>query len=151
MAVQNQDDQHKHTLSNYVRIWDVVQKTCLRLRTIGKSGERGSGISVLPARHDDDDDRFDMYINFRGLFNVKAILVEEPLWYHLNHSWKRDKGVHAFPKGICMKVNVIVWLKSEITYHDVWVQHISHYAMRTLPTTGLGEGKLWIQSRCTLL
>ena len=23
---------------------------------IGKSGERGSGISVLPARHDDDDD-----------------------------------------------------------------------------------------------
>ena len=24
--------------------------------TIGKSGERGSGISVLPVRHDDDDD-----------------------------------------------------------------------------------------------
>ena len=24
--------------------------------TIGRSGERGSGISVLPARHDDDDD-----------------------------------------------------------------------------------------------
>ena len=23
---------------------------------IGKSGERGSGISMLPARHDDDDD-----------------------------------------------------------------------------------------------
>ena len=23
---------------------------------MGKSGERGSGISVLPARHDDDDD-----------------------------------------------------------------------------------------------
>ena len=23
---------------------------------IGKSGERGLGISVLPARHDDDDD-----------------------------------------------------------------------------------------------
>ena len=31
---------------------------CCRLRrwTIGKSGERGSGIFVLPARHDDDDD-----------------------------------------------------------------------------------------------
>ena len=41
--------------SNYVRIRDVVQKTCLRRWTIGKSGERGSGISVLPARHDDDD------------------------------------------------------------------------------------------------
>ena len=56
LAVQKQDDQHEHTFSNYVRIRDVVQKTCLRRWTIGKSGERGSGISVLLARHDDDDD-----------------------------------------------------------------------------------------------
>ena len=56
MAEQKQDDQHEHTFSNYVRIRDVVQKTCQRQWTIGKSGERGSGISVLPARHDDDDD-----------------------------------------------------------------------------------------------
>ena len=56
MAVQKQDDQHEHTFSNYVRMRDVVQKTCLRRWTIGKNGERGSGISVLPARHDDDDD-----------------------------------------------------------------------------------------------
>ena len=54
MAVQKQDDQHEHTFSNYVRIRDVVQKTCLRRWTIGKSGERG--LSVLPAPHDDDDD-----------------------------------------------------------------------------------------------
>ena len=60
MAVQKQDDQHEHTFSNYVRIQDVVQKTCLRRWTIGKSGERGSGISVLPARHDDDDDDDDI-------------------------------------------------------------------------------------------
>ena len=45
-----------HTFSNYVRIQDVVQKTCLRRWTIGKSGKRGSGISMLPAWHDDDDD-----------------------------------------------------------------------------------------------
>ena len=55
MAVQKQDDQHEHTFSNYVRIRDVVQKTCQRRWTIGKSGERGSGISVLPAWHDDDE------------------------------------------------------------------------------------------------
>ena len=30
MAVQKQDDQHEHTFSNYVRIRDVVQETCLR-------------------------------------------------------------------------------------------------------------------------
>ena len=56
MAVQKQDDQHKHTFSSYVRIQDVVLKTCLGRWTIGRSGERGSGISMLPARHDDDDD-----------------------------------------------------------------------------------------------
>ena len=67
MAVQKQDDQHEHTFSNYVRIRDVVQKTCLRRWTIGKSGERGSGISVLPARHDDDDDDDNFIMIFRFL------------------------------------------------------------------------------------
>ena len=38
----------------YVRIRVVVLKTYLGRRTIGRSGERGSGISVLPARYDDD-------------------------------------------------------------------------------------------------
>ena len=56
MAGQNQDDQHEHTFSSYVRIRDVALKTCQRRWTIGESGERGSGISVLVARHDDDDD-----------------------------------------------------------------------------------------------
>ena len=55
MAVQKQDDQHEHTFSSYVRIRDVVLKTYLGRWTIGRSGERGSGISVLPARYDDDD------------------------------------------------------------------------------------------------
>ena len=55
MAVQKQDDQHEHTFSSYVRIRDVVLKTYLGQWTIGRSGERGSGISVLPARYDDDD------------------------------------------------------------------------------------------------
>ncbi len=32
---------------------------------IGRSGERGSGISGLATRHDDDDD--DVYLNFRKL------------------------------------------------------------------------------------
>ena len=56
MALQKQDDQHENKFSSYVRIQDVVLKTCQGGRTMGKSGERGPGISVLPARHDDDDD-----------------------------------------------------------------------------------------------
>ena len=52
MAKQKQD-QREHTYSSYVRIRDVALKTCQRWWTIGKSGERGSGISVLAAQHDD--------------------------------------------------------------------------------------------------
>ena len=51
-----QDDQLEHTYSSYVRIRDVARKTCQRWWTVEKSGERESGISVLAARHDDDDD-----------------------------------------------------------------------------------------------
>ena len=56
MAKQNQDDQLEHTYSSYVRIRDVALKTCQKRWMIGRSGERGSGISVVAARHDDDDD-----------------------------------------------------------------------------------------------
>ena len=51
-----QDDQLELTYSNYVRTQNVTQKTCRRRWMIGRSDERGSGISVLAARHDDDDD-----------------------------------------------------------------------------------------------
>ena len=57
-AWQKQVNQLEHTFSSYVRIRDVALKTCRRRWTIGKSGKRGSGISVLAARHDDDDDDF---------------------------------------------------------------------------------------------
>ena len=56
MAKQKQDDQLELTYSSYVRTQDVTLKTCQRRWMIGRSGERGSGISVLAARHDDDDD-----------------------------------------------------------------------------------------------
>ena len=44
------------TYSSYVRIQDVALKTCQRRWTIGRSGERGSMISVLAAAHHDDDE-----------------------------------------------------------------------------------------------
>ena len=46
------------------------------------------------------------YQPFFRLFNAKAILLEEQLWYYLTHSWE-DMGIHTFPKSICPKVNVI--------------------------------------------
>ena len=56
MAKQKQDDQLEHTYSSYVRILDVALKTCQKWWMIGRSGDRGSGISMLAAWHDDDDD-----------------------------------------------------------------------------------------------
>ena len=56
MAEQKQDDQLEPTYNSSVRIRDVALRTCQKQWTIGRSGERGSGISVLAARHDDDDD-----------------------------------------------------------------------------------------------
>ena len=54
VAGQKQDEQIEHTFRSYVRIRDVALKTCQRRWMICRSGERGSGISVLAARHDDD-------------------------------------------------------------------------------------------------
>ena len=56
MAEQKQDDQLEHTYNSYVRIRDVASWIFLRGWAIGRSGEKGSVISVLTARHEDDDD-----------------------------------------------------------------------------------------------
>ena len=55
MAGQKQDDQLEHTFSSSVRIQDVALMTYQRRSTIGRGGERGSRISVLMVRHDNDD------------------------------------------------------------------------------------------------
>ena len=55
IAEQKQAEQFEHTYSSYVRIRDVALKICQRRWTIGRSGKRGSGISVQAARRDEDD------------------------------------------------------------------------------------------------
>ena len=73
-----------------------------------------------------------MHINLHGLFNTKAILVEEQQWYYLTHSrGGGDKRIHTFSKGIRLKVNVIAILEFELSYFKVTVQHFSHYATGT--------------------
>ena len=62
MANQKQDDQLEHTYSSCVMIQDVTLKTCQRRWMIGRRGETGSGISVLAARHDDDDILWMIYL-----------------------------------------------------------------------------------------
>ena len=56
MDEKRQDDQLEPTYSSSVPIQDVAPKTCRKQWTIEKGGEKKSGISVLMARHDDDDE-----------------------------------------------------------------------------------------------
>ena len=48
---------------------------------------------------------------------TETILLEEQQWCYLTHSWE-DKGVPTFPKGICLKVNVITRLECELAYYE---------------------------------
>ena len=56
MDEQWQDDQLEPTYSSSVLIQDVALKTYQEQWMIEKGGEKGSGISVLMAQHDDDDE-----------------------------------------------------------------------------------------------
>ena len=67
-------DQQEHTYSSYGKIRDIALKTCQRRWTIGKSGERRSGISLLAARHDDDDDDDDITSSTDRLFRCITTL-----------------------------------------------------------------------------
>ena len=115
IAEQKQDDQLKHTYSSYVRIRDVVLKTFQRRWTIGKSGERGSGISVFAARHDDDS-----VTDFESLFTWQIERGSFSKHWNLpnlfeTYSWKQwEDGLH--PK----KIMLSMW----------WdIQGIAHYEL----------------------
>ena len=69
LAERNQDDQLEHTCSSSVRIGDVALMTCQKRWTIGGSDERGPGISMLAARHDDDGYMY-CYLTLIILFNT---------------------------------------------------------------------------------
>ena len=87
-AAQKQDDQHERTFSSCVRIQDVVLKTCLGRWTIGRSGERGSGISVLPARYDDDEVAQDAGLEFTRADVVVSISRGPPgQWFPETEYW----------------------------------------------------------------
>ncbi len=65
MDKQRQDDQLEPTYSSSVPIRDVALKTYRKQWTIGRGGERESGISMMIAQYDDDNGitKFELYID----------------------------------------------------------------------------------------
>ena len=75
MDEQRQDDQLEPTYSSSLRVRDVILKTCWKQWTIGRDSERWLGISMLIARHDDDDIQLQLEIvtynyNLRPLHTI---------------------------------------------------------------------------------
>ena len=130
MAKQKQDDQLEHTYSSYVRIQGVALKTCQRRWTIGRSGKRGSGISVPAARHDDDDDDIyrrhlrpppfleDIFIELMGLQLCLSRLTSmilcfdklTPLWYMYLWVFWNNSFLTKFIDYIVTSVTLIILL-----------------------------------------
>ena len=71
-----------------------------------------------------------LHIDVHGLFNAKAILVEECV---ILFNGRRERGVILSPKDISPKVNVKALLEFKLTHYDVIPQHVSHYAKRDSP------------------
>ena len=86
IAVQKQNDQLELTYSTYVRTQDVTLKTCRRRWMIGRSGERGSRISVLAARRDDDDDKTDCFpVSWKLAYPISLINCHHHHHHHHHH------------------------------------------------------------------
>ena len=51
--------------------------------------------------------------------------------------------VHAFPKSICPKVNVIARLEFELAFYESAVHRFNHYTTRTPPHWCCGERAVW--------
>ena len=64
MAEQKRGDHLGPTYSGSVRIRSVALRTCRKRWTVGRGGERGSGVYVLMVLQDDDDDMYMYIINF---------------------------------------------------------------------------------------
>ena len=95
MAEQKQGDQLELTYSSSVRIRGAALRTCWMRWTIGREGERGSGISVLMARQDDDDGNPEIQ-KFLSRFNLIENLIlfffvpSQGCFFHIYKERRKD-------------------------------------------------------------
>ena len=91
MDEQREDDQLEPTHSSSVPVQDVPLKTYWKQWTIEKGGEKGSGISMLMVRRDDDDDiKLHLIMEFlilkSGVCDSPFIFITPRSTLNLSHS-----------------------------------------------------------------
>ena len=60
---------------------------------IGRNGERGSGISALAARHDDDDDMPIWFSKLNIIFNAKKITPQSSCYAYVDENLLADVAI----------------------------------------------------------
>ena len=121
MGKQKQDDQLELTYSSYVMIQDVTLKTCQRWWMIGRSRERGSGISVPAARH---DDIIEYIINYMCKeFSVRTYIYEYAI-YLCKHARAR---AHTHTQYILLILYIIKWIGPQIISNLVFSFYYYYY------------------------
>ena len=163
MAEQKQDDQLEHTYISYVRIRDIALKTCQRQWTIGRSGERVSGISLLVAWHDDDDD--DVKIHLCMMYNWRPSLFKW-LWHEITqqklicHKTNQPTHTHTHTHT---HIEVLVLCNSYFQRKWNWWPEFKSwtklfaFAIVLIPTVTVSiqlfSSQLWVNSRtdCSLI
>ena len=144
MAAQKQDDQLERTFNSYVRIQDVVPKTYLGRWTIGRSGERGSGISVLPARYDDDDDIYIIMNRGIDILSYKLPWQENPAHTYTWHTEHWTAVSTLFGLISSAHRDLHYWrLTQQLQYAEAETLPLGHWFMPRIRDTELTSyGKL---------
>ena len=112
------------------QLWNVDLRTSQKRWTIGRSGERGSGISVLVARHDDDDDHHEILGRIYALNDITFSLKKNycDLCFPINFTLK-------FKESILSK-----WLDFEVLFI-----HLHTFPPNTHTYTRIYQCTLWFK------
>ena len=106
MTEQKQGDQLEPTYSSSMRIQYIALRTCQKRWTIGSSAERGSWISVLVARQDDDDVIVDISVTWLSFASNHHMNI------HFDHEIYLSNPIFLFRKSIGPSKFLKISLKS---------------------------------------
>ena len=106
MADQKQGGQLEHTYSISVRIRDVALRNCQKRWTIARSCERGSRISALAVRYDDDEVHFWRNQHSKPL---TALIDLSPCKYLLSELQRRSL-IFYITWNICTFVFIFIFI-----------------------------------------